>query len=62
MGATAQTPANLVIGAGDVTADGNDFGVTADDIDSDDELPRGMSTPFSRSRRPTRCCAPLWQA
>lgn len=31
MGATAQTPANLVIGAGNVTADGNDVGVTADD-------------------------------
>jgi hypothetical protein len=31
MGATAATPANLVIGAGDVQADGDDFGVTADD-------------------------------
>jgi hypothetical protein len=31
MGATAQTPANLVIGAGDVLADDADFGVTADD-------------------------------
>jgi hypothetical protein len=31
MGATATTPANLVIGAGDVEADGTDFGVTADD-------------------------------
>lgn len=31
MGATAQTPANLVIGAGDVLADDTDFGVTADD-------------------------------
>lgn len=31
MGATAQTPANLVIGAGDVLADAADFGVTADD-------------------------------
>lgn len=31
MGATAQTPANLVIGAGDVTADAVDVGVTADD-------------------------------
>lgn len=31
MGATAQTPANLVIGAGDVLADTADFGVTADD-------------------------------
>jgi hypothetical protein len=31
MGATGATPANLVIGAGDVQADGTDFGVTADD-------------------------------
>lgn len=31
MGATAQTPANLVVGAGDVLADDVDFGVTADD-------------------------------
>lgn len=31
MGVTAQTPANLVIGAGDVLVDGTDQGVTADD-------------------------------
>lgn len=31
MGATAQTPANLVIGAGDVLVDEADGGVTADD-------------------------------
>lgn len=31
MGLTAQTPANLVIGAGDVLVDGSDQGVTADD-------------------------------
>lgn len=31
MGATASTPANLVIGAGDVKVDNVDFGVTADD-------------------------------
>jgi hypothetical protein len=31
MGATAATPANLVIGAGDLTADSTDVGVTADD-------------------------------
>jgi len=31
MGATAQTPANLVIGAGDVLVDDSDQGVTADD-------------------------------
>lgn len=31
MGLTAQTPANLVIGAGDVLADDDDKGVTADD-------------------------------
>lgn len=31
MGATASTPANLVIGAGDVSVDAADVGVTADD-------------------------------
>jgi hypothetical protein len=31
MGVTAQTPANLVIGAGDVEVDGSSQGVTADD-------------------------------